>query len=96
MVKTRRGLNTLGKSTKGKKKGVGPSDDKCIEVEALVVNQEAQKAEGQKSKVKGKGSKASVSTSMEGEQVFSPTPIRSIPPTSATHNVTQGEVPENS
>ncbi|GAA0151913.1 hypothetical protein LIER_10528 [Lithospermum erythrorhizon] len=72
MVKTRRGLNTSGKETKDKKKGVGPSDDTYMEVEPPIVNQEAQKSKGWKSKTP-------VSTSMEEEHVFYPTPIRSIP-----------------
>ncbi|GAA0150636.1 hypothetical protein LIER_37151 [Lithospermum erythrorhizon] len=52
MVKTRTRLNTLGRETKEKKKGIGPSDDACMEVDAQTVNQEAQKAKGQKSIVK--------------------------------------------
>ncbi|GAA0149559.1 hypothetical protein LIER_08704 [Lithospermum erythrorhizon] len=73
MVKTRRSLNMSERATKGKKKGVGTSDNTCIMVEPPIVNKEAQKTKGRKSKIP-------VSTSMEEEQVFSPTPIRSIPP----------------
>ncbi|GAA0172382.1 hypothetical protein LIER_41326 [Lithospermum erythrorhizon] len=72
MVKTQRGFNTSGNAIKGKKKGVGLSDDAFMEVEPPIVNQKAQKTKWRKSK-------APVSTSMEEEQVFSPTPIRSIP-----------------
>ncbi|GAA0143722.1 hypothetical protein LIER_04335 [Lithospermum erythrorhizon] len=53
MVKTRKGLNMSGKATKGKKKGVGFSDDACMEVKAPILNQEAQKIKGQKLTVKG-------------------------------------------
>ncbi|GAA0171293.1 hypothetical protein LIER_25361 [Lithospermum erythrorhizon] len=93
MVKTRRGVNMSGKETKGKKKAIGPSDDACMVVELPVMNKEAQKAKGKKSKVKRKGPKAPVSTSME-EPVLSPIHIRSLPPVGATHEVTQEETPE--
>ncbi|GAA0149515.1 hypothetical protein LIER_08666 [Lithospermum erythrorhizon] len=82
MVKTRRGLNTLDRATKWKKKGVGPSDDTWMVVEPLIVNQEAQKTKGRKAKTP-------VSTSMEEEQVFSPTKIRSIPPIDTSQDDTQ-------
>ncbi|GAA0171218.1 hypothetical protein LIER_25304 [Lithospermum erythrorhizon] len=82
MVKTRRGDNTSGKATKGKKKGAGTSDDTCMVVERPVVNGEAQTAKGQKSKVPA-------STSMEEELMLNPTPIRSVPPVDITHNVIQ-------
>ncbi|GAA0145421.1 hypothetical protein LIER_36126 [Lithospermum erythrorhizon] len=94
MVKTRRGLNTSGKATKGNKKGVVPSDDTCMDVEYLIVNQEVQKAKRQKSTIKGKGSKTHVFTSMEDDQVFCPTPIRSLPPFNATYGVVHGEIPK--
>ncbi|GAA0172845.1 hypothetical protein LIER_26585 [Lithospermum erythrorhizon] len=55
MIKTRREVNKSEKETKGKKKGVGPSDDSCMVVEPLMVSKGAQK-------VKGRKLKASVST----------------------------------
>ncbi|GAA0142648.1 hypothetical protein LIER_03495 [Lithospermum erythrorhizon] len=94
MVKTRRGLNTSGKATTCKKKGVGPSDDTCMEVESPVVNQEVQKAKWQKSTIKEKWSKTPVSTSMEDDLVLCPTPIRSLLPFNATYGVIHGEIPE--
>ncbi|GAA0169825.1 hypothetical protein LIER_40837 [Lithospermum erythrorhizon] len=48
MVKTPRGLNKSGKATKGRKRGVGLSDDACMEVEAPILNQKAQKIKGKK------------------------------------------------
>ncbi|GAA0155644.1 hypothetical protein LIER_13330 [Lithospermum erythrorhizon] len=65
-----------------------------MEVEAPVVNQEVQKAKGQKSVVKGKWSKTHVSTSMEDDQVLSPTLIRSLPHFNGTYGVIHGEIPE--
>ncbi|GAA0185756.1 hypothetical protein LIER_33044 [Lithospermum erythrorhizon] len=72
MVKTRRGLNTSGKATKRKKKGVGLSDDACMEVEALILNQEAQKMKGKELTVKGKKSKGLGSTKFDVNNNYLP------------------------
>ncbi|GAA0160646.1 hypothetical protein LIER_17154 [Lithospermum erythrorhizon] len=71
MVKTRRGVNTSSKATKGKKKDVGPSDDSCMVGEPPVVQIEAQNVKGQKPKTKGK---ASVLT----QQVREEEPVREL------------------
>ncbi|GAA0142980.1 hypothetical protein LIER_03761 [Lithospermum erythrorhizon] len=86
MAKTRRGLNTLGKATNGKKKGVGTSDDTCMVVEPPVINKGAQKA-------KSRRSKAQFSTTMEDEPVFNPMPIRIIPPIHVVHDPTMEVTP---
>ncbi|GAA0169550.1 hypothetical protein LIER_24006 [Lithospermum erythrorhizon] len=65
-----------------------------MEVDAQIVNQEAQKAKGQKSTIKGKRLKAPVSSSMEDDQVLSPTPIRSLHPFNSTYGVIHGEIPD--
>ncbi|GAA0144955.1 hypothetical protein LIER_36041 [Lithospermum erythrorhizon] len=66
MVKTRRGVNTSGKTTKGKKKCVGTSDDICMQIDPPIVNVKAQK--GKEQKLKAKWSKTPVST--VGEDVL--------------------------
>ncbi|GAA0167475.1 hypothetical protein LIER_22401 [Lithospermum erythrorhizon] len=74
MVRTRRGVNTPGKATKGKKNGGGPSDDACMVVEPPVVDEGAQDMKGRKSKAKGSQAPASMSTSKLEEPMFYPTP----------------------
>ncbi|GAA0169772.1 hypothetical protein LIER_24180 [Lithospermum erythrorhizon] len=76
-----------GNATKGKKNGVGPSDDACMMVEPVIMNKAAQKAKGRKSK-------AQYFTSMEDEPMFSLNPIRSIPPETVIHDATMEVAPE--
>ncbi|GAA0145852.1 hypothetical protein LIER_05944 [Lithospermum erythrorhizon] len=82
MVKTRRILNTSGKVTKGKKNGVGTSDDTCMEIDPPIVNVKVQKG------------KTPFSTSTSGVEgpVLDVIPIRSIPPVNAPQEGIQEEV----
>ncbi|GAA0171675.1 hypothetical protein LIER_25654 [Lithospermum erythrorhizon] len=87
MVKTRKGLNTSGKASKGKKKEVGTSDDGSMVLEPSVMNNRVQKAKGRRSKSQFPA------TNMEDEKVLSPMPLRSIPPILIDDESTMEETP---
>ncbi|GAA0168015.1 hypothetical protein LIER_22832 [Lithospermum erythrorhizon] len=98
MVRTRGSVNTSCKETKGKKKVEKVDDDACRVVEPPVVEVEVQKLKKQKKlkRSKGEGSKTPISTKKKGddEEVLSPMPIRSLPPMSTIHEVTEEVQPK--
>ncbi|GAA0154790.1 hypothetical protein LIER_37967 [Lithospermum erythrorhizon] len=76
---TRRRVNTSGKATKGKKKGVWTSDDTCMDIDAPIVNVKAEKEKEQKMKAKRSKTPVSIGTSEVEGPVLDVMPLRSIP-----------------